>query len=128
MRKILLTIAAALICGAAFADRAIILNAATATGGGPAFTVPLVNGLLPPVKTYTVIGTSAQGTGTLVLAVEGSWDGAHWDSSPIGTVTMTVTTSGVSTSFTSQDHFPQLRGNPTTINGTGTAATLGVAY
>jgi hypothetical protein len=122
LRKIILGAALALAIGCAHAQVAL-LAAATATGAG---TAKAGNNSAVGVKTYQAVCRTTNGTGSAVVAVEGSNDGANFDS--IGTITLSLTTSAASGSFTSQDRYTQNRGNVTTLTGTGATCNLTMGY
>lgn len=73
-------------------------------------------------KTYQASGATSSGTGSATIQVEGSNDTNNWD--VIGTITLTLGTSGDSDSFTSDDRYAQVRGNVTAISGTGASVDL----
>lgn len=94
-----------------------LLSGVTTTGAGAA-----VNNQ-SGVKTYQAYGKTTAGAGSAVIAVQGSSDGASWDT--IGTITLTLTnTANVSDAFSSDDRYPLIRGNVTTLTGTNAAVTL----
>lgn len=95
-----------------------LLNAVTATGAGTAINNPNVQ------KTYQAAGTTASGSGAATIKVEGSNDGANWDT--IGTITLTLGTASTSDSFTSNDRYRKIRGNVSALSGTGASVNLSV--
>lgn len=102
------------------AGRAAIVTAATTTGAKTA-----VRGLNVE-KTYEVVGSTGSGTGTAVVSVEGSNGATSW--SNIGTVTLSLTTTPSSGSFTSQDRYTWLRGNVSTLTGTTATVSITAGY
>jgi hypothetical protein len=101
----------------------VLLTAVTGTGTGAAFNGSNTD------KTYSVWSSTTAGTGTAVVSIEGSMNGGlSWDSPPICTVTLTLSTTMASNGCTSLDRYRQLRGNVTTLTGTGAAASLGMGY
>jgi hypothetical protein len=125
MKKLLLFIAASLLGVSAAWGQATMCSAVTTTG---ACTAVQGNqgGRVPPSKTYQAVCRTTNSTGSAVVAVEGSNDGTNFDS--IGTITLSLTTSASSGSFTSQDRYIQNRGNVTTLTGTGANCTLTMGY
>lgn len=97
-----------------------LLNAATATGAGNA--IGGVNG----AKTYQAYGATSSGSGSATIVVQGSNNGANWDT--IGTITLTLTTTTASDSFASEDRYGQVRMNVTAISGTGASVSGSVGY
>ena len=117
-RSLLALVLTASLAASAFGQSAVILNGATAIGPGSALTGIRSSGN----KTYQVYASTTSGTGTASVSVEGSINGAMWDA--IGSVTLSLTTSPTSNSFTSADRFTQVRGNVTALTGTGATATV----
>jgi hypothetical protein len=58
--------------------------------------------------------------------IEGSNDGVNWD--VIGTVTLTLSSTTSSGSFTSLDRYQNVRGNVTTLTGTGASVNASQGY
>jgi hypothetical protein len=101
----------------------VMLTAVTGTVTGAAF-----NGSNTP-KTYSADGATTGGIGTAVVSVEGSMNGGlSWDSPPICTITLSLATTLSSNGCTSLDRYRQLRGNVTTLSGTGAVVTLRMGY
>lgn len=125
MKRILaFALAAAMIAGAVAQTKAVtsrtVLSAASTVAAGAA--VPGVG----DAKTYQVYATTTAGTGTFVVNVECS-NGTGWD--VLGTITLpSVSTTASSNSFSSADRCLFLRGNVTTVTGTGTVGTLTMGY
>lgn len=117
-----LLLALAFVASFAFAQSALILSGATVTGAGTA----VAGNRSPGYKTYQVTGSTSAGTGTAVVNVEGSNNGAVFD--VIGSVSLSLTTTAVSNGFTSADRYSLVRGNVTTINGTGAAVSITAGY
>jgi len=119
-RALLATALAITTCFAAFGQQAsglVIFSNAGTTGAKTA-----VNSVAK-VKTYQAWGATSTGTGSAVVAVQGSNNGGlSWDT--IGTITLTLGTTVTSDSFTSYDRYPQVRGNVTTLTGTGAVVSL----
>ncbi len=122
MRKTLTAIALALF-GLTVSAQTFLLNGVTVTGAG---TGKVGNTVPYSTKTYQGTGSTASGTGTAVISVEGSNDASNWD--VIGTITLTLGTTATSGSFTSYDRYTQNRGNVTTLTGTGAAITLTMGF
>jgi hypothetical protein len=97
-----------------------LLQGATTTGGGMKY--PSYAGM----KTYQASGTTSAGTGSAVINVEGSNDGASWD--VIGTITLTLGTPSTSDSFSSNDRYQYVRGNVTALTGTSATVNLTQGY
>lgn len=120
MKTILAALALVLAAFAVFAQQAgstIIFGNAGATGARPAVTGMAKN------KTYQAYGSTQSGTGTAVVSVQGSINGGvTFDT--IGTISLTLGTVTVSDSFTSIDRYPLIRGNVTTLTGTGPNVSL----
>lgn len=66
----------------------------------------------------TVTGT---GTVTATIAIEVSNDGTNWCATPMGTITLSGTTSSTD-GFTTQAPWKYVRANVTAISGTGATA------
>lgn len=77
-------------------------------------------------KTYQASGTTTAGSGSAVIAVEGSNNGTSWDS--IGSITLTLGTTSTSDSFTSNDRYTQVRCNVGTLTGTGATVSATVGH
>ena len=112
----------AVVCLWAAAQTAL-LSGVTSTGAGTA-----VQAIATPsgTKQFQAYAQTTVGTGTAVITVECSLDSTNWNTTVLGTISLTLTTTAtaVVNGFTSTDRCKYLRGNVTTINGTGTAATL----
>jgi hypothetical protein len=122
MKRLLSFIVAAVLCMHAMAATTL-LNAVTTTGAGvgaPGNASPVAS------KSYQVAGTTTAGSGSAVVLIQGSNDGTNWDT--IGTVTLTLGTASTSGSFASQDRYMQVRGNVTTLTGTGASVTATMGY
>jgi opacity protein-like surface antigen len=118
----LLAVAAALALSAALAATAVttILSAATATGAGAAFDNPQAR------KTYQVSGATGSGTGTSVIAIEGSNNATNWDT--VVTTTLALTTVTSSVGMSSDDRYAYTRANVTSISGTTATLTVTRSY
>lgn len=97
-----------------------LLKAATATGAGVAAAG--VRG----VKSYQANGTTTAGAGAATIQVQGSNNGANWDT--IGTISLTLATTTSSDGFVSDDRYAHLRGNVTAISGTGASVNLTMGF
>ena len=97
-----------------------LLTAATTAAPGTS-----VSGI-SAAKTYHASGTTSSGTGAATVLVQGSHNGAAWDT--IGTITLTLGTVAMGDGFSSNDRYGLLRGNVTAISGTGAAVSLTVGY
>jgi len=93
-----------------------LLSGVTSTGAGTGFNNQ------SGVKTYQAYGKTTAGSGSAVVAVQGSADGQSWDT--IGTITLTLSTTMSSDAFSSDDRYPLVRGNVTTLSGTNATVTL----
>ena len=76
-------------------------------------------------KTYQASGATTAGAGAAAVAIQCSGNGTNWDT--LGTISLTLGTVTVSDSFVSVDRCRYVRGNVTSISGTGAAvsATMG---
>jgi hypothetical protein len=99
-----------------------VLSAATTTGAGAGYTAQKATGN----KTFQAVGTVSNSTGSVTLNVECSITGTSWD--VLGTITLALTTTASSNSFTSSDRCAQVRGNVTAISGTGASVSLYLGY
>lgn len=98
-----------------------LLAAATATGAGAG------KPSICDYKTYQAWGTTTAGSGAATILIQGSINGGtSWDT--IATITLTLTTTASSDSFTSTDRYTLVRANCTAISGTGASvnAVMGV--
>jgi hypothetical protein len=100
----------------------IMLSGATATGAGSAFDNPQAD------KTYQAYGSTAAGTGTAALTIEGSNDGTHWNTVVTTTVAMTSATLAVSAGITATDRYAYSRVNVTTLSGSTPTLTVTRSY
>lgn len=96
-----------------------LLTGVIATGAGSSFANPKKE------KTYQASGTTSAGAGAATIQVQGSNDGANWDT--IGTLSLTLATTTSSDSFASMDRYDRIRGNVTAISGTDAAVSLTAA-
>jgi hypothetical protein len=116
MKRYFLLAALSLLSVMASAQTAM-LSAAAATGAG--------SSVLPPyqgTKTFQAAGATTAGAGSATVAVQCSLDGTNWDT--LGSITLTLSTTASSNSFTSNDRCRLVRGNVTAISGTGAAVSL----
>lgn len=109
----------AVVCGTAAAEPAL-LSAVTVTGAGTG------QALNKNSKTFQAVGTTTAGSGSVTVAVQCSLDGTNYDT--IGTITLTLSTSASSNSFTSADRCNLHRGNVTAISGTGASVSVYAGY
>lgn len=121
IRRFLIGALAAL-CLTANAGTPLLIQVA-ATGAG---TSVRGIGAQAASNTYQVTGTTTSGSGSAIVNIEGSNDGVNWD--VIGTITLTLSTTSSSGSFSSMDRYSRIRGNVTTLSGTGAqvSATAGL--
>jgi hypothetical protein len=124
MKKLLLSLAVALCAASAF-GQATLCNAVTATGACAAVQGNQGGGTSHS-KTYQASGATSAGAGSCVMPVQGSNDAVNYDT--IGTITLTLSTTSSSDSFTSIDRYTWVRGNPTTLTGTNAYCTLRMGY
>lgn len=98
-----------------------LLSAATATGAGNAITG------IADYKTYQAWGTTTASDGSATVLIQGSNNGGTtWDT--IGTITLTLSTTASSDSFTSSDRYKQVRANVSAISGTGASVNANVGW
>lgn len=98
-----------------------MLSAVTATGAGAA-----VSGV-SSYKTFQAKGATTAGAGAATVVVQGSNDdGASWDT--VGTISLTLSTTSTSDSFTDTSRYGSYRGNVTALSGTGANVTLSMGY
>jgi hypothetical protein len=119
MKKIILSLALCLMSALAGAQ----VTMCTATSATACAAVK--NGQGPDqsyTKTYQAAGVTTAGAGSCVMLVQGSNDQTNYDT--IGTISLTLSTTSSSDSFTSADRYIWVRGNPTTLTGTGGSCIL----
>lgn len=97
-----------------------LIRAATSTGAADYFRSNA------DLKTYQASGTTSSGTGAVQVAVQGSNDGNSWDT--IGTITLSLSTTNASDSFTSSDRYAFVRANVLSISGTGANVTVLLSF
>lgn len=114
--KFLFSLLLALTASAAFGQTTMC----AATSAAACTSVKM--GTIPYTKTYQAAGTTTAGAGSCVMSVEGTNDNTNYD--VIGTITLTLGVTSTSDSFTSADKYSWVRGNPTTLTGTGASCTL----
>jgi hypothetical protein len=100
----------------------VITLLSTATGTGAGTGQPNAAAW----KTYQANGTTGSGSGAATILVQGSNDDSSWDT--IGTITLTLSTTNASDSFTSNDRYLYVRGNVSAISGTSASVNLTAAY
>lgn len=93
-----------------------LVTDATTTGAKTTFELSKNQGY---VKTFTVLGSTGSGAGASVVIVEASLTGNTGEWETLGTVTLTLATAVSSGSFTTQESFKYVRGNVSSISGTG---------
>lgn len=100
-----------------------LLASATTTGAGEEFQPDLNVYHRPGAKrTFQATGSVASSTGSASVAVQVSNDGTNWLT--LGTITLSLTTSQSSDGFSSDAPWEYVRGNVTSISGTGAAVSL----
>ncbi len=120
MKKLFAILAVLVVSAALAQSTADLLTRVTTTGAGAAISLPRAVD-----KTYQASGSTSAGTGTAVITVQCSNNGASWNT--LGTTTLTLGTVTTSLGFSSQDRCAQVRGNVTSISGTSTV-NLSVGY
>jgi hypothetical protein len=123
LRNLLLTLA--LFCGALYAATTMqaLLSGAATTGAGTAFHN------IAGMKTYQAAASTTAGTGTAVVVIQGSNDASCttcWDT--VGTVSLSLTTTTVSSSFNSDDRHAWIRANVTTLSGSTPTVSVTRSY
>lgn len=89
-----------------------ILNAATATGAGSAYSPRAVD------RSFQAIGRTTAGAGACAVKVQGSNDGGTtWID--IATISLTLSTTDATDGFASNAAWQQIRANVSSISGTG---------
>jgi hypothetical protein len=77
--------------------------------------------------TFQASGATSAGAGSATVVIQGSNNnGASWDT--IGTITLTLSTSTSSDSFTSDDRYAKVRANVTAISGTDAQLEAAMSY
>jgi len=97
----------------------LMLNAATATGPGPAFEIRGTNQLYAN-RSFQAVGVMSSSTGTTSVAIEVSNDGINYIT--LGTITLSLTTSASSDAFYVQTVYEYYRANVTQITTNGTVS------
>jgi hypothetical protein len=97
-----------------------LATAVTASGAASAVRNVSAN------KTYQVTSSVGSGTGTAVVTIQGSNDSTNWDN--VGTVTLTLSTTPISGSFSSQDRYVWIRPNASTLTGTTATYTVTMGF
>jgi hypothetical protein len=103
-----------------YAGRILLGSGVTSTGVLTAARAPGAN------KTFQVVASTASGTGTATVTVQGSNDALYWDN--IATLTVTSSVPGASTSTTTTDRYLWLRGNVTTLSGSTPTLSLTAGF
>jgi len=98
-----------------------ILAGATATGAGSTYEV---NRKIedPLGRVFQAVGTTSSGAGAATVLVQVSCDNVNWLT--LATITLTLATTASSDGFASIEQWPYVRGNVSSISGTGAAVTL----
>ena len=100
-----------------------LLDAATTTATGNGYSGHA------DYKTYSLWGKTTAGAGSVTAEIEGSNNGGlSWDATAIGTITVTLSTSYASDSFTSTDRFEMVRARITAISGTGATVSAEMCF
>ena len=68
-------------------------------------------------KTFQALGSTASGSGSATVQLQGSMNNTNWDT--LGTISLTLGTTSTSDGFTSDDRYQYHRVNVTAISGTG---------
>lgn len=118
MKRANLLLIALFACTYAIAQ-SVLLAGVTSTGAGSA-----VEATYAGSKQFQAYAQTTAGTGTAVITVECSLNGTVWNSTPLGTISLSVGTTTVAEGLTTTDRCRYLRGNVSSISGTGTSATL----
>lgn len=93
-----------------------ILDGATATGAGSTYEP------MSKDRVFQATGLTSSGSGAASIDVEVSLDGSNWD--VMGTISLTLGTTSTSDSFASTTPWKYVRGNVTSISGTGATVYL----
>lgn len=115
----------------------IVLLVAFASFGGPLWAQTMMSGVTVTgasaamamnknAKQFQAAGTTSAGAGSATIAIQCTVDGTSWDT--IGTITLTLSTTSSSNSFTSNDRCNQHRANVTAISGTGAAVSVSAGF
>lgn len=100
-----------------------LLDAAIATGAGSSSQLPssVSDGQMTKM-TFQAIGVVSASTGAVSIAVQVSNDNINFIT--LGTITLSLTTSESSDGFAADAAWAFVRGNVTSISGTGAAVSL----
>lgn len=74
------------------------------------------------IKTFQASGATTAGAGAATIVIQGSMNNTNWDT--LGTISLTLSTTSASDSFTSNDGYDYLRANVTDLSGTGASVTV----
>lgn len=96
-----------------------LISDATQTGAGTT-SRPKEDGA--ENRTFQAVGSTSSGTGAATVTVEGSNDGRNWIL--IGTISLTLGTAETTDGFASNAAWEFVRGNVTSISGTGAKVSL----
>lgn len=99
----------------------VLINNATTQGAG---TSQNVQSLRIPTdnKTFQASGKTSSGSGAVSVAVEVSNDNTNWI--VMGTISLTLGTTNATDGFVSIANWTYVRGNVTSISGTGATVSL----
>lgn len=95
-----------------------LLNRVTATGAGGGVAKGVEN------MTFQAYGTTSSGAGAASIDIQVSNDSANWTTA--GTLKLTLGTIASTDALAVQASWPFVRGNVTSISGTGATVTLTV--
>lgn len=94
-----------------------LLNAVAVTGAGSTVNAPC-----NPYRTFQLTGTTTAGAGAATVKVQVSNDNVVWID--LGTISLTLATTASADAFKDVGAWVYVRGNVTSISGTGAAVTL----
>lgn len=97
-----------------------LLTDVTGGGAGASFEAYMED------RTFQGLGSTTSGVGTAVIVVQGSNDNVNFIT--LGTITLTLGTAVTSDGFASDARWNYVRGNVTSITGTGAKASLIMGY
>jgi hypothetical protein len=98
-----------------------LISNAIATGAGPSQLI-VSSQIDQANKTFQATGTTTSGTGAVAVAVEVSNDNTNWIA--MGTISLTLGTTIATDGFVSIASWTYVRGNVTSISGTGATVSL----
>ena len=97
----------------------LMLDAATATGAGPAFQIRGTNDYYSH-RSFQAVGLMSASTGTAVVTIQVSNDGVNYVT--LGTISLSLTTAASSDAFYLQTVFEYYRAYVTQITTNGTVS------